>query len=98
MSRALLLAVGLMAGCDTACEAQTEAFVVDESLSADDVAVLVEHWGLADSSLLECEDVCQDIYEEATGWLVTAISSCAMDIDDSGGTVTCAGDGEESCL
>ena len=95
---AFLLFLGF-AGCDTTCEAQEEQFIIDESLTEEDITVMVERWGLSDSSLLECEDVCQHLYEETTGWYTTAVGDCTMSADDSGGEIACEGDGvEDTCL
>ena len=86
-----------LAGCTSTwdCDPDNEQFVVDGVLSSEDITVIVERWGLTDSSALECEDVCQYVYEETTGWYTTAISTCTMSVSDSGGDVQCEGEGIE---
>jgi hypothetical protein len=86
-----------LAGCTSVwnCNPDEEQFVVDGTLTEEDVTVMVERWGLTDSSALECEEVCQYVYEETTGWVTNTMTTCEMSLTDAGGTVQCEGDGFE---
>jgi hypothetical protein len=86
-----------LSGCTSVwnCDPDDEHFIIDEPLTAKDVTVMLERWGLSDSSALECEDVCQYIYEGTTGWYSTSVSTCTMSVTDDGGTVQCEGEGIE---
>ena len=94
----MLLAAAIavtLSGCTSAgdCFSDEEQFVVDELVTEKDVTVMVQRWGLSDSSALECEEVCQYVYEETTGWVIDTVSSCTLSLTDAGGTVLCEGSG-----
>ncbi len=88
----------IFTGClsTESCLPDEELFVVDEIVTEKDVTVMLQRWGLSDSSALECEEVCQYIYEESTGWVIDTVRTCALSVTDAGGTVQCEGDGIES--
>lgn len=97
LSQALLAAL-LLHGCSISCEPQEEAFEVDEVITSKDVTVMVSAWGLASSSELKCEDVCEYVYGARTGWIAAAVSDCTMSVTSSGGDIQCLGEGfEDSC-
>lgn len=93
------LIIAALTGCISTldCTPDEEQFAVDEVITAEDVTVMVENWGLSDSSQLECEDVCGDVYEQTTGWYTSTVSTCTMSLTDDGGDIQCEGEGFESC-
>lgn len=92
--------VAALSGClvdGWRCDPETEVVDLDRVVT----------WGQVDEADLDCEELCERIYQEESGWLAYEVETCHLEIADGHGvdpaeevgTVTCTVYGTEGyCL
>lgn len=109
--RPLILASLTLAGCDTGkywssvsgCDPDRAPFSTDEDVDAATLEAVMGTWGITRPEDVTCEQLCEQVTQDRTGWYVLEQTSCehgldpdAADTGDTAGTsvvghVTCEG-------